>query len=166
MRRLFSHRPSPAIVISACALFIALGGTSYSAVSKLLPRNTVGSAQVVNGSLQKGDLSKKAVAALKGNRGPAGAAGAVGAQGAAGRQGGTGPQGVAGTPGATGPVGATGPATGAGRRDLAGNYPNPTIRAAEPIPVVGSAGEPAFENGWETFSATNLGPVGFYKDAE
>ena len=80
VRRSNSRLPSPAIAISLVALFVVLGGTGY-AVVRLVPRNSVGSAQVVNGSLQKVDLSKKAVAALKGNagrRGPQGPPGAAG----------------------------------------------------------------------------------------
>jgi hypothetical protein len=91
------------MVVSLIALFVALGGTSYAALK--IPRNSVGSAQVINGSLQKGDLSTKAVAALKGNRGAQGAPGA---------------QGAAGTAGATGAVGATGPAGAAGAGGAAG----------------------------------------------
>ena len=52
--------PSPSLAISLVALFVALGGTGY-AVVRLVPRTSVGSAQVVNGSLRKVDLSKKAV---------------------------------------------------------------------------------------------------------
>ena len=111
MRVVKRRRPSPAIVISLVALFVALGGTGYSAVSKLAPKNSVGSAQVVNGSLQAGDLSKKARAALKGNRGPAGAPGAAGPQGATGP---AGTNGTNGTNGAAGATGATGPAGAAG----------------------------------------------------
>ena len=108
MRGIKWRRPSPALVISLVALFVALGGTSYSAVSKLLPRNSVGSAQVINGSLGTSDLSSKARAALKGNRGPAGAPGVAGPQGA------TGPAGANGTNGTNGATGATGPAGAAG----------------------------------------------------
>lgn len=100
------RRPSAAMLIAVLALFVALGGTSFAAVSKLLPRNSVGSAQVINGSLQKGDLSGKAVTALRGNRGPQGPRGATGASGPAGPQGATGPQGPQGPQGAQG---ATGP---------------------------------------------------------
>ena len=113
MQHLLGRRPSPATVISLVALFVALGGTGYAAV-QLAPKNSVGSGQVINGSLQKVDLSKKAVAALKGNRGArgpagaAGAAGAVGAAGAAGPAGATGPAGPAGATGPSGAVGATG----------------------------------------------------------
>src|SRR5436190_12874089 len=116
MRGSKGRLPSPALAISLVALFVALGGTGYAAV-RLVPRNSVGSAQVRNGSLQKVDLSKKAVAALKGKagrrglQGPPGAAGPAGAQGAggpAGALGAQGPQGAQGAPGAEGAQGAAG----------------------------------------------------------
>lgn len=91
--------------VALLALFFALGGTSYAASTALAPKNSVGSAQVINGSLQKGDLSKKAVVALKGNRGLQGAQGAQGAQG---------PQGAAGSAGPVGAIGRTGSAGAAG----------------------------------------------------
>jgi hypothetical protein len=126
--QIVSPRPSPATIISLVALFVALGGTSYAAIA-LAPRNSVGSAQVINGSLVKKDLSRKTVAALKGNRGragvqgaqgPAGAAGTVGAAGPAGPTGAAGATGPAGAAGATGPVGATGPAGAVGATGAAG----------------------------------------------
>jgi hypothetical protein len=83
--------------IALLALFVALGGTSMAAAQ--LARNSVGTLQVRNGSLQTIDLSKKARAALKGNRGPQGAQG---------------PQGVKGNTGAKGATGAQGPAPAAG----------------------------------------------------
>jgi hypothetical protein len=87
------------------ALFFALGGTSFAASNALLPRNSVGTAQVINGSLQTIDLSKNARTALKGNTGPTGPAGARGAPGSPGA---TGAQGVQGPPGATGAQGVQG----------------------------------------------------------
>src|SRR5437667_3517428 len=96
MRGLLRHRPSPAIVIACLALVAALSGTSYAAVAKLLPKNSVGSAQVINGSLQTIDLSKKARTALKGQRGPRGTQGLQGATGATGA---TGAKGDKGDPG-------------------------------------------------------------------
>ena len=68
--------------IALLALFLALGGTTYAASTALIGKNTVASPQVVNGSLAAKDLSKKARAALKGNRGPRGFTGARGAEGA------------------------------------------------------------------------------------
>ena len=81
------------------ALFFALGGTSFAAGNALLPGNSVGTKQVINGSLQTSDLSKTARSALKGKRGLRGPAGAQGAQGATGATGATGAQGVQGAPG-------------------------------------------------------------------
>jgi hypothetical protein len=88
--------------VALFALFFALGGTAFAAGNALLPGNSVGTKQVINGSLQANDLSKTARTALKGNRGPtgpAGPAGARGAQGATGATGATGAQGVQGVPG-------------------------------------------------------------------
>jgi hypothetical protein len=88
--------------VALFALFFALGGTAFAAGNALLPGNSVGTKQVINGSLQANDLSKTARTALKGNRGPtgpAGLAGARGAQGATGATGATGAQGVQGVPG-------------------------------------------------------------------
>jgi hypothetical protein len=65
-------------VTASIALFVALGGTSY-AVTKL-PRNSVGSTQVRDGSLQRRDLSSDAT--RRGPRGPEGPAGPAGQSGA------------------------------------------------------------------------------------
>jgi hypothetical protein len=48
--------PSPALVISLIALFVALGGTTYAATS--LPRNSVGTAQLKNKAVTSAKLSK------------------------------------------------------------------------------------------------------------
>jgi hypothetical protein len=69
------------------ALFFALGGTSFAASNALLPRNSVGSRQVIDHALQANDLSKAARTALKGNRGLQGAKGTTGAAGAQGAPG-------------------------------------------------------------------------------
>jgi hypothetical protein len=110
-------------IVGLLALFVALGGTTYAASSALLPNNSVGTKQVVNGSLQTKDLSKQARKALKGNRGlrgltgAQGAQGATGAQGAKGDKGDTGAQGAAGTARAFGSVFSSGsPTTYAGTR--------------------------------------------------
>jgi len=95
--------------VALLALFVALGGTSVAGGNALLPRNSVGTTQVVDGSLQAKDLSIKATSALKGNTGPRGAAGARGAPGATGAAGATGATGATGAAGATGATGATGP---------------------------------------------------------
>jgi hypothetical protein len=88
VQKIIGRRPSPAVVISLVALFVALGGTGYAALA--IPRNSVGSAQIINRSVRTADLSRKTVAALKGDRGtdgPQGPAGPQGATGAAGAPG-------------------------------------------------------------------------------
>jgi hypothetical protein len=113
-------------MIAMLALFVALGGTTYAASSALIGKNTVASPQVVNGSLQTRDLSKKARAALKGNRGPRGLQGSAGAIGA---------QGPKGTTGVQGPQG---PSNGLG----SGNTSSPTALTTTPT-VVRSLALPA-----------------------
>jgi hypothetical protein len=49
-------QPSPAFVISLIALFVALGGTSYAAITSL-PRNSVGTAQLKNGAVTGAKLN-------------------------------------------------------------------------------------------------------------
>jgi Collagen triple helix repeat (20 copies) len=88
--------------VALLALFFALAGTSYAASSALLPKNSVGSAQVRNGSLQSVDLSKKTKAGLRGAPGPQGIQGVQGQRGPTGAQGAQGLQGIAGTPGSPG----------------------------------------------------------------
>jgi hypothetical protein len=48
-------RPSPAMVVATLALLFALAGTGVAAVA-LVPRNSVGSDQVINGSLRSVDF--------------------------------------------------------------------------------------------------------------
>jgi Collagen triple helix repeat (20 copies) len=88
--------------LALIALFVALGGTTYAASSAPAPNNSVGSSQVINGSLKTVDLSKKARKALKGNRGLRGLKGAIGATGATGATGAQGPKGDTGATGAAG----------------------------------------------------------------
>jgi hypothetical protein len=81
------QRLTYANVTASLALFIALGGSSYAALS--LPRNSVGtqqlrpgavrSADVKNRSLQVADLSVRARRSLTGQQGPAGPIGPPGA---------------------------------------------------------------------------------------
>lgn len=144
-------KPSPATAISLVALFVALGGTGLAA--SRLPRNSVGSAQVINGSLQTSDLSSGAVSSLKGKsgaqgpqgaqgstgtQGPQGASGPQGQQGAAGPQGATGPQGVQGASGSPGVAGRDGAAIAARVRSSDTVF-TPTNGAQIEIPLTGKA---------------------------
>ncbi len=84
MNALWKHWPSPATVLASLALAIALGGTSYAAMT--LPANSVGTRQikknavtslkVKNGSLLKADFKVGQIPA--GPRGPAGSTGPAG----------------------------------------------------------------------------------------
>jgi|SRR5215217_4876638 len=86
MIRRLRDRLSYANVTATIALGIALGGTSYAAMT--LPHNSVGAAQlrrgavrsaeVKNGALKVRDLSARARSALRGKRGPAGPQGPSG----------------------------------------------------------------------------------------
>jgi hypothetical protein len=78
------QRPSPALVISLIALFVALGGTGYAAIklpknsvgTKQLKKNAVTSAKVKNGSLRSSDFKRGQIPA--GPQGPQGAQGVPG----------------------------------------------------------------------------------------
>lgn len=90
-------------VVAYLALLFALSGTSYAAATKLLPANSVGTKQVINGSLLKRDF--KSGQLPRGARGPQGSPGRLGPQGLqgpAGPQGAQGPRGLQGAQGAAG----------------------------------------------------------------
>lgn len=101
-------------VTATMALMIALGGTSYAAIT--LPKNSVGThqlrnnsvttAKVRNNSLLREDFKKGQLAGMAGPAGPAGPHGPVGPAGPAGPAGATGSDGPA---GAQGPQGEQGP---------------------------------------------------------
>ena len=81
-------------LVAYVALFVALGGTSYAAANELLPRNSVGTAQVRDQSLLKRDFKSGQLP-----RGQRGFQGPQGEQGAQGPQGQAGPPGPPGQPG-------------------------------------------------------------------
>lgn len=54
------RRPSPALVISCVAMFLALAGSALA-----LPSNTVRSAQIVNGTIRTADLGRDSVKSAK-----------------------------------------------------------------------------------------------------
>jgi hypothetical protein len=97
MRRHLSY----ANVTATLALFVALGGSSYAALK--LPKNSVTSTQVKNGTLLSKDFKKGQLKA-----GPAGPAGAKGVQGDRGLGGPAGPFGPIGPQGAKGDTGSAG----------------------------------------------------------
>ena len=113
--------------VAYIALFFALAGTSYGAASRLLPKNSVGSAQVVNGSLQRVDLGATTIRALHGARGTSGPQGIQGAQGLPGERGAQGLQGVQGVQGLPGTARAFGLVDDAGGLSRSTNVTNVEI---------------------------------------
>jgi len=99
-------RPSPALVLSALALFVALGGTSYAVVknsvtSAAIKNNEVRSKDIRNGQIRSSDVRDRSLLAadFKAGQLPAGLKGEPGAPGR------DGTNGTNGTNGATGPAG-------------------------------------------------------------
>jgi hypothetical protein len=100
--------------VAYLALFAALGGSAYAAVTvtgQNIKDGTVTGKDVKNRSLGKSKLSATALSSLTGERGPAGPEGPQGQRGPAGPAGPigqTGPEGPAGKDGSQGPPGASG----------------------------------------------------------
>jgi len=63
MNRLKRHTPSPAMIVAAIALFVALGGAAYAGVT--LSNNTVRSGTIVNGQVKTVDLASLSVSNAK-----------------------------------------------------------------------------------------------------
>jgi hypothetical protein len=92
--------------VAYTALFLALTSTGYAASTALLPRNSVGTNQVVDRSLLARDFKRGQLP--RGARGPRGRTGAAGAAGAKGDTGSQGPKGDTGADGQKGDAGAAG----------------------------------------------------------
>ena len=117
--------PSPPTVISLIALFVALGGTSYAALtvtSRNVKNNSLTSADIKDRSLLARDFKAGQLpASARGPQGAPGPAGPTGPPGTQGVQGDKGEKGDPGAPGATGPAGPT-----FGRSDLGSCDPTST----------------------------------------
>jgi hypothetical protein len=91
------HRPSGAMIVALVALLLAMSGSAVAA-------SLVTSRQIKDGTIQKRDLSKRAIRALRAKS----AAGIPGPQGPKGDPGVPGPKGDPGAPGEPGAPGAAG----------------------------------------------------------
>jgi hypothetical protein len=93
LRALIERRPSPALVVACVALFVALAGTGVAAVVVLVPKDSVGTAQIRNSAVISSKVKDHSLNAKDFAKGqiPAGPAGATGAAGAVGPAGPIGP---------------------------------------------------------------------------
>jgi hypothetical protein len=132
MRR---RMPSPALMLSATALFFALAGGAVAAGVVPLAKHALTADVAANAKKLGGKTPAQIHASLRGARGPQGTLGPAGSQGAKGDTGATGapgPQGPQGSQGPKGDKGDTG-AVGAGLR-IVGRRPGAraTGRAGRP----------------------------------
>jgi hypothetical protein len=79
-RKVRIRRPGPAMTVACAALFFSLTGWGVAAKVALAP-DSVGTRQIVNGSVRLADLHPTAVLQLKGQRGDQGPAGSQGPAG-------------------------------------------------------------------------------------
>src|SRR4051794_7899284 len=103
--------PTPYEAIALALAFLALGGSSYAALS--ITGHDVKNGSLTGADIKAGSLGARAFKAGQlptGARGPAGVAGPAGPAGPSGPAGSIGPTGPQGATGATGPTGAPGPA--------------------------------------------------------
>ena len=130
-------------VVGTLALFIALGGVSYAAVT--LPARSVGTKQlkseaVTGAKVRNGTLTKKDFKTSSLPRGKAGDAGQDGQPGDAGPAGARGEPGAPGLKGDAGPAGATGPQGAAGPTGPAGSSVTGPAGPAGPPGAPGATG--------------------------
>ncbi len=100
--RTFGSRATPSVILSVCALVVAMGGSATAAhvvTSADIKKSAVTSRHIKNKTIKVKDLAPATVKRLAGTAGPAGA---VGPEGPAGAPGAPGAPGASGAPGATG----------------------------------------------------------------
>jgi hypothetical protein len=100
MRAIATRLPFPAMIVACVALVVALGGVSYAAT--VLPKNSVGTAQVKKKAITASKLRKNAVSGAKVKDGTLTANDFGAGQLPAGPQGPKGDPGAAGAPGISG----------------------------------------------------------------
>src|SRR5579875_882487 len=149
------RKPSPALVISVIALFVALGGTGYAALK--LPKNSVGTPQLKNGAVTSAKLKNGAVTSAKLKNGAV-TAGKINPAGL------TVPDATHASTADSATTAGSAPPSGSAGGALAGTYPNPTLAAPQAWQEIGATGQPAFQNGWTNESPGDEVTAAFYKD--
>jgi hypothetical protein len=130
-------------VVATLALFIALGGASAFAATKLA-KNSVGTKQIKNGAITNGKIKNGAVTGSKIDTSTLGA--------------------VPTATHATTAASATGAMTATNATELGGAPATDFTRSElEPVHVVGAPGQPQLENGCIRSSSVSA-PPSFYKD--
>jgi hypothetical protein len=102
-------RPSPSFAVALLGLFVALGGTSYATVHAWVPKNSVGTQQIVNDSVTRAKIAHQSITSTLIKPGSLMASDFAPGQIPPGPQGATGPAGPQGVAGPAGTAGATGP---------------------------------------------------------
>ena len=97
------RKPSPAMLVALMALFVALGGSSYAAIT--LSNNSVKSKHIAKGNVKRSDIGRNAVNSAKVAAGSLRSSDFAAGQIPAGPQGAQGPQGERGLQGETGAPG-------------------------------------------------------------
>jgi hypothetical protein len=168
MRKLLTET-RVANVLALLALFMALGGTSYAALT--LPKNSVGTRQLKPRAVTLSKLSTSARKSLKGQTGPRGLVGPTGAVGPTGVKGDTGMTGAPGPVnvvmriGAAGAVASNASATAsvdcnAGEMATGGGFFSQVdvqVTASRPVPL--NAGAQA--TGWQATFRNTTGSTAF-----
>jgi hypothetical protein len=155
------------VVSTLCLVLLLGGGTAYAA-TQLLPKNSVGTAQIKNGAVTPAKLSPAAKQSRTGPTGPQGPKGGhgpkgeigprgeAGQRGDAGAKGDTGPQGDPGARGETGLQGTSGPKGDIGARGDTGAQGDPGLQG-DPGPKgdTGAEGEKGDQG-----DQGDVGPIG------
>lgn len=162
-----SRRPSHAVVVAYLALFVALGGSSYAAITvtgKNVKNRSLTARDVKRNSLTTKEIRNRSLLARDFKLGqlPAGATGPTGAGGPAGATGPGGPQGPIGPQGLKGDTGTVDTSNFFTKSESDGRYLGKADKAADSI-LLGGQAPAAFQ---QRVSGTCSGPFSFIRSVQ